>query len=57
MTAQAVSGGFFGVSNRGDCAVVEASALGSHLSTRETHQVAARLGEQLGFGLQLLDPV
>lgn len=38
MTAQAVSGGFFGIGNRGDHAVVEASALGSHQSARNRHQ-------------------
>lgn len=56
MTVQAVSGGFFGISNRGDSAVVEASALGSHLSTRNMHQAAACLGKQLCFGPQLPAP-
>lgn len=56
VTAQAVSGGFFGFS-RGDLAVVEASVLGSHLSTRNMHQAAACLGKQLCFGPHLPVPV
>lgn len=55
-TAQAVSGGFFGMSNRGDRGVVETSALGSHLSTRNMHQAAAWLVKQLCFGPQLPAP-
>lgn len=57
MTAQAVSGGFFGIIYRGDHAVVGASILGSHLGTRNMHQVAACLGRQLCFGSQLPAPV
>lgn len=57
MTAQAISSCFFGIRNTGDCAIVEASALGSHPSTRQMRRVAARLGKQLCFGLQLPDPV
>jgi len=57
MTAQAISVRFFGVSNSGDCAGVQASALGRRLSTREMRRGAARLGKQLCCGLQLRDPV
>lgn len=56
MTAQAINGWFSGISKRGGCAVVEASALGSHLSTREMRWVAARPGKQFCFGLHLPHP-
>lgn len=44
------------MSNRGDRGVVETSALGSHLSTRNMHQAAAWLVKQLCFGPQLPAP-
>lgn len=56
MAAQAISGCLVGISNRGDCAVVEVNAFGSHLSTKKCTEKLHAWGN-LCFGLHLPDPV